>query len=255
MITRVLAGPLAALLLASCTRPEPTLPENPPALPAFESGESPEQILISALEELEFINDWEPSGQGSPDHLPKPGSDTTFVYGEITDEGYGAVVTRRHTYPKGLPLISLRRTHGREEGHLVSEAKTYISPETFAIDDPQSFVRTELYALSADTIVTHLRRNGTIETYTFRLPIITTQVGDSPGLTRVTMRYGLGGRIVVETRDGSGALLRARTSWGESDGSLFVQTTEADGSWRRTRTLGSASGTILRETHTGSGAP
>ena len=251
MNTRMLLCVLA-LSLASCHRPGPTVPEDQPALPAFEAAESPAQLLIAALDELQFITDWEP---GTLSRMPKPGTDTTFIYGEVRPAGYGAVVTERHSYPKGLLLISVRRTYGREGGRIVSEASSYISFESFLRNDPQSSVVTELYALSSDTIVTHISRNGQIETYTFRLPVITTVLGESPGLTRVTLRYGRTGRIVVESRDGNGVLLQERTSWGESDGSLYAQTTGPDGSWRRTRTLGTATGSILRETLSGTGAP
>jgi len=245
----------AALLvsLGACTRPGPSAPEA--QLPAFEGAETPERLLISALEELDFITDWQARGGDPPGALARGSTDTTFVYGEITPGGYGAVVTERHAYPKGLLLISVRKTYGREEGRIVSEAKSYISYQSLADDDPQSSVITELYALSDDTIVTHITRNGLLESYTFRLPVITSQVAASPGLSRLILRYGRQGRIVVETRDGSGALLQERSNWGESDGSLFALTTYPDGSWRRTRTLGAGNGSILREIHTGTGAP
>ena len=248
---------VAAFVIAAgaCNRSGPTVPEGDSRLPAFENAETPEHILIAALEELDFIADWRGPAGIPPLVLARTAADTTFVYGELTAGGYGAVVTERHTYPKGLLLISVRRTYGREEGRIVSEASSYISFQSLAEGDPQQSIITELYALSDDTIVTHITRNGLLESYTFRLPVITTQLGSSPGLTRVVSRHGRQGRIVVETRDGNGALIQERTSWGESDGSLFVHTAYPDGSWRRSRTLGSGSGSILREIHTGTGAP
>jgi hypothetical protein len=249
----VIAFLLAAL--GACTHPDPTHHDGQAPLPQFSDAETPEHLLIAALEELDFIADWQGPVGDFAGGLARTSTDSTFIYGETVSGGYGAVVTERHTYPKGLLLITIRKTYGREEGRIVSESKTYISFQSLIDGNPETSLTTELYALSGDTIVTHVTRNGTQETYTFRLPVITSTLAASPEESRVVLRHGRARRIVVETRDGNGALIQERASWGESDGSLYALTSYPDGSWRRSRTLGSANGSILRETHTGTGAP
>jgi hypothetical protein len=48
----------------------------------------------------------------------------------------------------------------------------YISAD-YLNDNPQQSNVTEAFGLSSDTIVTHVLRNGTLETYTFHLPVVT----------------------------------------------------------------------------------
>ena len=131
---RSIAVLLAAfgVLSGGCQRnsiPDSTIERNisPPAL-------SPgADILIGLLDELDMI-----AGAGSqpgnisrstarsgiPELMPgdarkqviaSTATDTTFVYGEITPDGFGAVVTERHQYPKGLLLITIRKKHGEPE--------------------------------------------------------------------------------------------------------------------------------------------
>jgi len=252
---KILVFIAALLVICSCSPQNPSAPESRAELPGFADTESPEHILISALEELDRIADWDGEHGAAERMLAKTSTDTTFIYGQSVLGGYGAVVTERHTYPKGLLLITVRKTYGREEGRVVSESSSYISFQSLLDGHPESSLTTELYALSSDTIVTHVTRNSTQETYTFRLPVITSTLAATPEESRIVLRFGRGGRIVVETRSGTGALIQERTSWGDSDGSLYTLTTYPDGSWRQSRSLGMASGAVLRETHTGTGAP
>lgn len=252
---------LILVFIGGCERKslltEPTeLPEVPP----FEFEARGEDFLISALDEVQAIADWTNFTRtgSSRDFVPelpskenkmilsKTATDTVYIYGEVSN-GYGTVVTERYAHPKGLLLITVRKSHGKENGHIVSQTKRYISYADFQNDNPQQTNVTELYGLAADTIVTHVLRNGTLETFTFRLPVITRVVNPQDGSIRITTRYGANGYVISEVRDENGNLIQRRRSNGQADGSLVTRTEFPDSSWRQVRTVGQADGTILRE--------
>jgi len=238
-----------------------TQPNELPEVPPFEFEATGEDFLISAIDEIHAIADWTnfsrtgssrnlASGLPSREDriiLSKTATDTVYIYGEITPDGYGAVVTERYTHPKGLLLITVRKSFGKENGHIVTQTKRYISYADFLSDNPQQTNVTELYGLAADTIVTHVLRNGTLETFTFRLPVITRVVNPQDGSIRVTTRYGANGYVISEVRDGNDNLIQLRRNSGQADGSLVTRTEFPDSSWRQVRTVGQADGTILRE--------
>jgi hypothetical protein len=254
---------LAGAILAGCSNDRSTQTTGPESSLPFAFEVTGEDFLISALDELQSIAQWPESSPGSrsktgsspSEHrilsLSKTGSDSIFIYGEVTTGGYGAVVTERHEYPKGILLITVRRTHGKESGHIVTETRRYISFEDFENDEPQQYSTTEVYGLSSDTIVTRVARNGILETFTFRLPVITRTINTADGSVRSTIRYGLDGRIISEVVDATNTLIERRANYGEPDGSIFTQTDYPDGSWRTVRTLGQADGSVLRETTSG----
>jgi hypothetical protein len=238
---------------------------QPPELldiPPYQFEATGEEFLISALDEVLSIADWgdisgsrsnsptsgQPSRQGQKMILSKTASDTVYIYGQITSDGYGAVITERYSHPKGLLLITVRKSYGREGGHIVTETNRYISYADLQNERPQQTNVTEMYALSSDTILTSVIRNGTLETYTFRLPVVTRVVNPDDGSVRITTRYAANGSIVSEVRDDQGTLIQRRTNYGQPDGSLVTRTEYTDGSWRQVRTCGQADGTILRET-------
>jgi hypothetical protein len=253
---------LALALISGCgTNGALSESSNVPPIPDYVFEATGEEFLISALDEINSISDLTslngsftgvdlisplPSPNGKR-VLAKTGTDTVYVYGEVTPEGYGAVVTERFAHPKGLLLITVRKTYGREDGHAVTQTKRYISNSDLLSDNPQYANTTELYACSVDTIVTRVLRNETLETYTFRLPVITRMVNPLDGSIRVTTRYGAGGAVVSEVRDGDGNLIQLRRTNGLADGSLVVRTEFPDGTWRQIRTRGQADGSILRE--------
>ena len=243
---------LLALILAGCHR-EPEIPVGPgpdsPLLPA----ESPRDLLVGAIQEVEDLATLSLPGRvtlGKKGNVSAIEADTLFVYGRLTSDGLGACVSERHAYPRGILLITLRTAYGRPHGRIVSEVKRYTSHASFGRDETAQTSVTELYALSHDTIVTYLHRNGAVETYTFRLPVVTVTVGATTSETREVTRFARAGEIVVETRDGNGILLQTRRSSALADGSLVTRTEYPDGSWRSTRTLGRADGSILRENRT-----
>ena len=243
--------------IVGCNRTQPPQSEaNPISTQQFE--ETGEDFLISALDEVNSIAEWAQSN--SPAGLPprerrlvlsKTATDTVYVYGQVIAGGYGAVVTERHGYPKGLLLITVRKSHGTEGGRIVTDTKRYISFESFQNDEPQQSSLTELYGLSSDTIVTRVLRNGVLETYTFRLPVITRVVNPVDGSVRVTSRYGADSSIVSEVRDGNGALIQLTGNNGLSTGGLNNRTEYADSTWRNTLTLGQADGSVFREITSG----
>jgi hypothetical protein len=243
---------LATALLAGCRKDEGDSPIDPGSDVTILPTESPQDLLVSAIQSVEDLAEWSGparfTGFSGKQVLSKGNADTVYIYGEVTPDGYGAVVTEKHTYPKGIPLITVTKSYGNGSGRIVSEVRRYISRQTFERNEPAQSSVTELYALSQDTIVTYVRRNGLLETYTFRLPVVTVTVGSTVEATRRLTRFARGGTIVVETRDGSGTLLQNRENSALADGSLITRTIYADLSWRSVRTLGRADGSILHET-------
>lgn len=253
---------LILVFIGGCERKNQlTQPSELPDVPPLEFEATGEDFLISALDEVQAIADWTNfnrtgSSRNSASSLPsaedkmilsKTATDTVYIYGEITPQGYGAVVTERYGRPKGLLLITVRKSYGKENGHIVTQTKRYISYADFVSDNPQQTNVTELYGLAADTIVTHVLRNGRLETFTFRLPVITRVVNPQDGSIRITRRYGANGYLISEVRDGNGSFIQLRRNSGQSDGSLVTRTEFPDSSWRQVRTVGQADGTILRE--------
>ena len=237
---------------------------NAPDIQAYEFEATGEDFLISALDEVQAIADWTESFQsglsprlseftsaGKKALLKVTSTDTVYIYGQIIPGGYGAVVTERYARPKGLLLITVRRTYGKGNGHIVTESKRYASYADHRNDNPQQTNVTEMYGTQSDTIVTHVLRNGTLQTYTFRLPVVTRVVNPQDGSIRITSRYASNGKILSRVTDGDGNLVQLRSSFGQSDGSTVTKTEYPDGSWSQVRTHGESDGTVTRETTSG----
>jgi hypothetical protein len=233
-------------------------------IPKYEFEATGEDYLVSALDEIHAIADWAESFTNESNRslsneaslskkmtLAKTTTDTAYIYGQVIAGGYGAVVTERYSYPKGLLLITIRKTYGKENGHIVTETKRYASHTDFRNDNPQQSNVTELFGRQKDTIVTYVLRNGRLETYTFRLPVITRVVNPQDGSIRVTTRYASSGAIVSKVEDGGGNLIQIRRSYGQPDGSTVTRSEFPDRSWKQVRTVGQADGTILRESTSG----
>lgn len=256
-------GLLAVAFIQGCgTNNHLNQPPELPDLPQYQFEASGEDFLISAIDEVHAIADWvgisgsqsgplttnQPPRAVNKMILSKAATDTVYIYGQITSGGYGAVVTERYAHPKGLLLITVRKSFGRESGHIVTETNRYISYADLHNERPQQTNVTEMYGLSSDTILTSVLRNGTLQTYTFRLPVVTRVVNPDDGSVRITTRYAENASIVSEVRDELGTLIQRRTNYGQPDGSLVTRTEYTDGSWRQVRTCGQADGSILRET-------
>ena len=256
---------LVALTFAACEmRLQIPSSTNAPDLPKYEFEATGEDFLISALEEVQAISDWSASFRNGPSARlsdnPSPGServftitgtDTSYIYGQIIAGGYGAVVTERYAHPKGLLLITVRKTFGKANGRIVTETKRYATYADHRNDKPQQTNVTEMYGCQVDTIVAHVLRDGTLQTYTFRLPVITRVVNPQDGSVRVTKRCASNGAIVSKVEDANGNLIQLSKSFGQSDGSTVTRTEYPDGSWRQVRTHGEADGTVTRETTSG----
>jgi hypothetical protein len=256
---------LTVLLLASCELrlQVPPMPDNQD-LTKFQFEATGEDYLVSALEEVHAIADWAERFTNASSRsvlseaslskkmtLSKTSTDTVYIYGQIVAGSYGAVVTERYAYPKGILLITVRKTYGKENGHVVTETKRYASHADFLSDSPQQTNITELFGSQKDTIVTYVLRNSRLETYTFRLPVITKVVNPQDGSVRVTTRYASGGAIVSKIEDGNGNLIQLRRSFGQTDGGTVTRTEYPDHSWKQVRTIGQADGTIIRESTSG----
>ena len=260
-----LASFIAALTIVACElRLQIPSTTDAPNFPKYEFEATGEDYLISALEEVQAIADWsqfyrnEPSTilsdntSGTPRMtLAKTATDTVYIYGQVIPGGYGAVVTERYARPKGLLLITVRKTYGKANGHIVTETKRYVSYTDHRNGNPEQTNVTEMYGRQADTIVAHVLRNGTLETYTFRLPVVTRVVNPQDGSVRVTKRYASNGAIVSKVEDANGNLIQLSRNYGQSDGSTVTRTEFPDSSWRQVRTHGEADGTITRETTSG----
>jgi len=233
---------------------QPNQPSNMTSVPPLQFESTGQDFLIAALDEVQAIADLNQAlldrsqTTGRRLILSKDVTDTVYVYGEITSDGYGAVVTERYAWPKGFLLITVRKSYGKEDGHIVTQTKRYTSYSGLANDNAQQSNLTELYGLSADTIVTHVLSNGALETYTFRLPVVSRTLNPQDGSVRVTTRFAQNGSIVSEVRDENDSLIQRRINTGQADGSLVTRTELPDGSWRQVRTVGQANGSVLRET-------
>ena len=259
IITMAIVALVAIVILISCERSkQATESTQSTEIPQYQFEATGEDYLISALDELDAIADWTNISQNakrtsilpSRDQktvLAKTSIDTIYIYGAVTEDGYGATITERYTHPKGLLLITVRKSYGKENGHVVTETKRYVSHSDFLNDNPQQSNITEVFGLSRDTIVTHVLRNGTLETYTFRLPVVTRTINPQDGSIKVSSRFALDSTVVTEVRDGNGILAQLRKTYGRSDGSLVTRTEYADSTWRQVRTLGRVDGSILRE--------
>ncbi|HEX9006947.1 MAG TPA: hypothetical protein VF889_06610 [Bacteroidota bacterium] len=222
---------------------------SPPGISSIET--TGEEFLVAAVDELAAIAAWaDPLSVRKAAPLGRIDVDSVYVYGQITPDGLGAVVTERHAYPKGILLITVRKSYGKN-GHVVSETKRYISDETFRSNQPQQSSVTDVAATAGDTIVTHVVRNGTVETFTFRLPVVTRTTNQTDGTIRVTSRFASGGAVVSEIRDEGGTLIRRTRTTTLPSGAIQTRTEYADGSWRTVSTLGQADGSVLREITSG----
>ena len=251
-LAAVLTG---AFFLSGCRRETPNPAEPVQAVPV-EIPETGEQLLSDAIDEMTAIAQWTGGGGmqavGSGILLPlgKTSGDSVFVYGTVTSGGLGAVVTERHTHPKGLLLITVRTSYGIP-GRIVSDVKRFDSYEGFRNGQPQQTTTTEVLPASRDTIITYVLRNGITETYTFRLPVVTRVVDQVNQTVRITSRYASAGGVVTEVTDENQALIRRTTNMALPTGALQTRTDLPDGSWKVVSSLGRGDGSILRETVSG----
>lgn len=247
----------ACLQFAGCRDPLPT-PADPSTLPALEAEDSGAGLLIAALDDVvrlcELTDSLHAALLTGGRVIMKPTgatAESVYVYGTVTPEGYGAVVTERHSYPHGIPLITVRMTRGGPGRVMVSDLKRYVSPDALLNQRPEYTALTEVRGLSRDTILTRVTRGTSVVTYTFRLPV-TTRTSSADGTIRVATRTGLEGDVIMRVTDGDGQLIRTTRSFGETDGTLTTRTDYPDGSWRLVRVRGQADGTVYREVSTGS---
>jgi hypothetical protein len=251
----VVAALTLVVLFCGC-RQETLHPTEPAGPQVTDPAETGEQLLCDAIDEMTSIAEWsgiagsQSAREASLPGLSKNSGDSVFVYGTLTSGGLGAVVTERHTHPKGLLLITVRKSYGTP-GSIISEVRRFDSYQGFRNDQPQQTTTTEIRPASRDTIITYVLRNGITETYTFRLPVVTRVTDQVNQTVRMTSRYASAGGVVTEVTDQNQALIRRTTSTALSTGALQTRTDLPDGSWRVVTSLGKADGSILRETVSG----
>jgi hypothetical protein len=249
------AGTALLILLSGCRRDSLHLTE-PPAAQGTETPETGEQLLCDAIDAMTSIAEWTgyPGSQPAPETVPagtgNTAADSVFVYGTVTSGGLGVVVTERHTHPKGLLLITVRRSYGTP-GRIVSEVAKFDTYEGFRAGKPAQTTVTEICPASRDTIVTHVIRNGITESYTFRLPVVTRVENQVAGTVRITSRYAGAGGVVTEVTDENQSLIRRTTNSALPSGALCTRTDLPDGSWKIVTSLGNADGSVSRETVSG----
>jgi len=249
------ASVVLLVLLSGCRHDSASLTE-PPGVQGIEIPETGEQLLCEAIDEMTSIAEWTGYSGSQPLRVSVPAAnrntsaDSVFVYGTVTPGGLGVVVTERHTHPKGLLLISVRKSYGTP-GRIVSEVAQFDSYEGFRAAQPSQTTVTEVCPASRDTIVTHVLRNGITETYTFRLPVVSRVDNQVSQTVRVTTRYASAGGVVTEVTDENQSLIRRTTNSALPSGALCTRTDLPDGSWKIVTSLGNADGSVSRETVSG----
>jgi hypothetical protein len=249
------AGVAFVISLPGCRRDSQQVTE-PPAAQGTEIPETGEQLMCEAIDAMTSIAEWTGYSGSQPALCRVPAgsgniaADSVFVYGAITASGLGVVVTERHTHPKGLLLITVRRSYGIP-GRIVSEVAQFDSYEGFRAGQPSVSTVTEVCPASRDTIVTHVIRNGITETYTFRLPVVTRVDNQVARTVRITSRYASAGGVVTEVTDENQSLIRRTTNSALPTGALCTRTDLPDGSWKIVTSLGNADGSVSRGTVSG----
>jgi hypothetical protein len=169
--------------------------------------DTPEALVIDALKNFEEVHEWIIAGKpfGKQNALLKVdqiNADSTWIYGDTLTGGIGVVITEKHSYPKGLLLITKNYKYGigtNEPGNpadvkkIVNWTKKYVSWTQFRDDTPEQEVKTELYSEN-NKITTHITRknkNGIVtrESYTFKDPIVTVVYGRDLKIVRKASDY------------------------------------------------------------------
>lgn len=250
--TAVLLSLVSFLLLSitGCRKDLSTAPDSSTGGSSSLSESIGKEYLVAVLDELDAIAAAEiPVSRMT---FAKSTAESVFVYGAVSPTGTGMVVTERHTYPKGILLITVKKSYGGADGRIVSGTWKYTSPANMAAGNADEWSVTEVYAAVADTIITKVTKSTGTETYTFTLPVVTVSVNTSTDVTQTTTRKAVGHAVVSEIMDEDGALVKRTTSLGLASGAVRTLTEQSDGSWRDVVTLGQADGSVLKTVTTGS---
>jgi hypothetical protein len=225
--------------------------------------DTPEALVIDAIKNFEDVHEWILAGKplGKQNALLKVdqvNADSTWIYGDTLTGGVGVVITEKHSYPKGLLLITKNYKYGDYANlTIVSINERYISWSQYNSGTPETKTKTELTFESApsEAIVTHITRwtknVQTRESYTFRNPVIT--IDNSRGTKTVRKAKPNDEVIVTETYDlSTNNLLQSRWTGASPtySGGFFTRTNNYDNgnlvSWTKTTTVGQADGSIKR---------
>jgi len=251
---------LLTLFLLSCSTPQDSS-INLNQTPKFD--DSPQALLNESLNAFEEIHEWILAGKpfGKQNALMKVNNataDSVWIYGDTLTGGIGVVITERHSYPKGLLLITKNYKYGDYPNlSIVSVTERFISWTQYNNGTPETKTKTELTFESApsEAIVTHITRwtKGvqTRETYTFRNPVIT--IDNSRQIKTVRKAKPNDEVIVTETYNlATNSLLQSRWTGASStySGGFFTRTNNYDSgnlvSWTKTTTVGQGDGSVVR---------
>ncbi len=250
---------ISSLFFWSCSKPtESNLQTN-----QLQFDDSPSALVIDALKQFEDIHDWILAGKpiGKENALFKVDNttaDSIWIYGDTLTGGIGVVITEKHSYPKGLLLITKNYKYGDYANlEIVSITERFISWTQYNNKTPETKTETRLTFESAPSkaIVTHIKRWTknimTRESYTFREPIIT--IDNSKQTKTIRLAKPNDEVIATEIYDlTTNTLLQSRWTGASStyQGGFFTRTNNYNNgslvSWTKTTTVGKPDHSILR---------
>ncbi len=248
---------LSLLLFVSCSNPSQT---DTNIQPKLEFDDSPATLLNESINAFEEIHDWilagKPFGKGNA-VFRKVNADSVWIYGDTLTGGIGVVVTERHSYPKGLLLITKNYKYGDYDNlEIVSITERFISWAQYNSGTPETKTKTQLtFESGSSQIITHITRwtRGvqTTETYTFREPVIT--IDNSRGTKTVRKADPNNEVIVTEVYNTTtNELIQSRWTGASAtySGGFFTRTNNYENgnivAWTKTTTVGQADGSVLR---------
>jgi len=128
----VLLVPFIGAALSGCDKADSVTSNIPDATLPQEYQLTGEQLLTQSLDDIQALSDWAASASQAQLNSPLPldksanvAADSTFVYGQLSPEGYGSVITVKYGHPKGILLITLKRAHGEAEGSSLRPANIF----------------------------------------------------------------------------------------------------------------------------------
>lgn len=244
------------LLLISCSNPTDTsIPEK-----KLDFDDTPATLLNESLKAFEEIHEWILAGKpfGKQNALLKVNADSVWIYGDTLTGGIGVIVTEKHSYPKGLLLITKNYKYGDYQNlKIISITERFISWTQYNNNQPETKTKTEITFESAPskTIITHItkwtRNIQTRETYQFKEPVIT--IDNSKNLKTVRKADPNNEVIVTEVYNTlTNELIYSRWTGPSStyNGGFFTRTNNYENgniiSWTKTTTVGQPDRSILR---------
>lgn len=226
-------------------------------------NESPTTLLNESLKAFEELHEWILAGKPIGKHnaifkFNKQTADSIWIYGDTLPGNIGVVITEKHSYPKGLLLITKNYKYGDYDRlEIVSIAEKFISWTQYHNKTPETKTITQISFANppSKTIITHITKwtKGiqTRETFTFKEPIIT--IDNSKGIKTIRQADPSNEVIVTEIREiSTNKIIQSKWTGPSSTykGGFFTRTNNYDNgnliSWTKTTTLGKPDGSIIK---------